>query len=124
MLYYRWACTHEDDAKSVYFAQAAENHKGFELHDTGLLLSTHRPYVGTSPDGLVNCDCCGKGVLEVKCPFCCREGRSINISVQSMITQHFLKNLRNATGIVSRKISLSGHCIKKAVFAAATSRTR
>lgn len=69
MLYYRWGCTHEDDAKSVYFAQAAENHKGFELHDTGLLLSTHRPYVGASPDGLVNCDCCGKGVLEVKCPF-------------------------------------------------------
>ena len=28
------------------------------------------PYLGASPDGLVECSCCGKGVLEVKCPFC------------------------------------------------------
>jgi len=26
-----------------------------------------------SPDGVINCTCCGKGVLEIKCPFCHRE---------------------------------------------------
>lgn len=29
-----------------------------------------RPYNGASPDRLLNCKCCGKHVLEVKCPFC------------------------------------------------------
>ena len=24
--------------------------------------------------GIINCNCCGKGVLEVKCPFCIKEG--------------------------------------------------
>ena len=31
------------------------------------------PYLGASPDGVVECDCCGRGVIEIKCPFSCRE---------------------------------------------------
>ena len=30
------------------------------------------PHLGASPDGIVTCDCCGKGVLEIKCPYSCR----------------------------------------------------
>ena len=36
-------------------------------------MDVERPYLGASPDGIVNCNCCGKGVLEVKCPFCIKE---------------------------------------------------
>ena len=25
--------------------------------------------MGASPDGLIECKCCGKGVLEIKCPY-------------------------------------------------------
>ena len=35
----------------------------------GLVLSQEHTYLGASPDFLVTCDCCGKGVVEVKCPF-------------------------------------------------------
>ena len=28
---------------------------------------------GASPDGIITCTCCGKGVLEVKCPFCVKD---------------------------------------------------
>ena len=28
------------------------------------------PHLGASPDGIVECSCCGKGVLEIKCPYC------------------------------------------------------
>ena len=27
-------------------------------------------YWCASPDGIVNCKCCGRGVLEIKCPYC------------------------------------------------------
>lgn len=27
------------------------------------------PYFGATPDGIVECDCCGRGCVEVKCPF-------------------------------------------------------
>ena len=29
--------------------------------------------MSASPDGIVNCTCCGRGVLEVKCPYSCIE---------------------------------------------------
>ena len=49
------------------------------LHDTtfvsksGLVVSTERPFLGASPDGIIQCSCCGKGVLEIKGPFVLKE---------------------------------------------------
>lgn len=31
------------------------------------------PFFGATPDGIVNCSCHGPGVLEIKCPFHCKE---------------------------------------------------
>ena len=31
------------------------------------------PYIGASPDAIVTCDCCGKGIVEIKCPYCFRD---------------------------------------------------
>ncbi len=38
---------------------------------SGLIINTSYPHMGASPDGLINCDCCGKGVIEIKCPYTC-----------------------------------------------------
>ena len=27
------------------------------------------PHLGATPDGIVSCECCGKGLIEIKCPF-------------------------------------------------------
>ena len=35
----------------------------------GLYVSKSCPYVGGSPDGTINCKCCGNGIVEVKCSF-------------------------------------------------------
>jgi hypothetical protein len=29
--------------------------------------------MGSSPDSFVKCECCGKGVIEVKCPYMCKQ---------------------------------------------------
>ena len=31
------------------------------------------PHLGTSPDGIMQCTCCGKGVFEIKCPYNAKE---------------------------------------------------
>ena len=31
------------------------------------------PFIGASPDGIVKCDCCAEGVVEIKCPYKHRE---------------------------------------------------
>jgi len=45
------------------------HHDGFALKDTGLHVLKDKPYLGAPPDGLVECNCHGKGVLEIKCPY-------------------------------------------------------
>ena len=50
----------------------AEKHSNLKVRDTGLVISTNWPFLGASPDGIVCCDCCGHGVIEVKCPYCVR----------------------------------------------------
>ena len=39
----------------------------------GLHVSLSYPHLGASPDGLINCDCCGESLIEIKCPYKYRE---------------------------------------------------
>jgi len=48
------------------------DHGGFSIKECGLVISPKVTFLAASPDGLVSCECCGAGVLEVKCPFKCR----------------------------------------------------
>ncbi len=41
--------------------------------DRGLVIDPNYPYLGASPDGYVKCVCCGPGVIEIKCPYLCRD---------------------------------------------------
>ena len=44
-------------------------HQDFTLRKVGLYISKEKPFLGASPDGIISCSCCGKGALEIKCPF-------------------------------------------------------
>ena len=39
---------------------------------SGLAIHPDYPHLEASPDGIVKCDCCGFGVLELKCQFSCK----------------------------------------------------
>ena len=43
-------------------------HKKFNTEESGLLISKHNTFLVASPDGLISCDCCGEGLVEIKCP--------------------------------------------------------
>ena len=51
-----------------------ENHQGFIFKDSGLFIDTENPFLGASPDGISQCDCCEERVVEIKCPYCYKEG--------------------------------------------------
>ena len=67
----KWGCEHEKTARDAYFSSIAADHSDLTVSDSGLVIHPQYPYLGASPDGLVNCSCCGSGVIEVKCPFSC-----------------------------------------------------
>ena len=46
-----------------------QDHPDFQLAKNGLIITTEFPFIGAFPDGLVLCSCCGKGCVEIKCPF-------------------------------------------------------
>lgn len=45
------------------------HHLSFHCSETGIFVSKDYPYLAASPDGVTECKCCGKGILEIKCPF-------------------------------------------------------
>ncbi|XP_031334306.1 uncharacterized protein LOC116164293 [Photinus pyralis] len=68
-----YGCLHEKDAIEAYKAFMLPKHENFVIKTSGLIINSMFPCFGASPDGLVNCDCCGSGCLEIKCPYCVRD---------------------------------------------------
>ena len=48
-------------------------HREFQLCESGLHIHPQYPNLGATPDAMVECECHGKGVVEVKCPYCHRD---------------------------------------------------
>ena len=46
----------------------SKSHLNHSINLSGLILNPDFPYLGASPDGIVNCSCCRVGCLEIKCP--------------------------------------------------------
>ena len=67
-----WGCNHEKSARDSYKESRKTAHAQFSVIDSGLVLNPKWPHLGASPDGIVQCECCGRGVLEIKCPYCHR----------------------------------------------------
>ena len=59
----------EKKASDLYYKTTVKNHFDFKLSESGLVINPKWPYVGASPDGFISCHYCGKGVLEIKCPY-------------------------------------------------------
>ena len=69
----KWGCEHEKTARETYFAKIQNDHENLTISDSGLVVHERYPYLGATPDGCISCDCCGFGVLEIKCPFSCTD---------------------------------------------------
>ena len=67
-----WGCQHERVAKDRYNLEMKTVHENFEFRSSGLVIHPDHPFIGATPDGVVSCDCCGEGCVEIKCPYCHR----------------------------------------------------
>ena len=57
-------------AKDLYVKEMKQKHFDFQVVNNGFVINPTWLYIGTTPDGIVSCTCCGRGVLEIKCPYC------------------------------------------------------
>ena len=65
----RWGIEDEDVARKEYVEFANERHENFRCTAIRLHVHLSYPHLGATPDGEIQCDCCGEGVLEIKCHF-------------------------------------------------------
>ncbi len=56
-------------AKKLYVQFMTGKHKQCKVISLGLIVNKENPLLRASPDGLVSCQCCSKGLLEIKCPY-------------------------------------------------------
>ena len=64
-----WGITHEDAAREAYIDLVQQDHDNFECFHSGFRVNTQFHHLGASLDGIISCDCCGKGLIEIKCPY-------------------------------------------------------
>jgi hypothetical protein len=79
----------EDTAKDAYIATHRKHHKNLQVSEAGLHVSVGQPYIGVSPDGIVECECesCKRRSLENKCPFSVANEEPTTENVKYIITQ-------------------------------------
>ena len=77
----QYGCEHEEQARVKYFDDHSKTHSSLIIINCGLILHPLYPFFGTSPDGIINCSCCSSGVIEIKCPYRCKD-KSINELVE------------------------------------------
>lgn len=86
-----WGYDHEKSAITAYTTQEGKkNTLNFPISKSGLVIYPSHSFMGASPDSFVECKCCGKGVIEVKCPYSCKQ-KSIE---QRMKILNFSSNKR------------------------------
>ena len=64
-----WGIKNEATARKAYLQRAKETHTNLKFQPAGLHMDIQHPHLGASPDGLIECECCGAGLIEIKCPF-------------------------------------------------------
>lgn len=76
------------------------NHINVIHRMSGLTISPDHPYFAASPDHIIQCDCCGTVVIEVKCPFKF-DSLTREEGIEVLLSRHSSYLLRNASGVLS-----------------------
>lgn len=64
---------YEPKAREIYLETNGKIHKKLKYAAAGLVISDKLPFIGASPDGLIECECCLPGCIEIKCPYTHKE---------------------------------------------------
>lgn len=90
-VYTQYGCEHEKKALNDFVSNFLKcSHLNLKVWNVGLIIDINNPIFGASPDLMVSCDCCGKGCIEIKCPYCVKED-----TIEEIVNfkQSFLKPL-------------------------------
>ena len=91
-----WGLNNEDNARICYTEMMEESHVNFRFFPCGLYINPSFPHLGATPDGIISCDCCGTGLMEIKCPYKYRD-----MNPKHVIASDFYLKANEADGLLS-----------------------
>jgi len=74
----KWGCDNEHHALATYKKSLELEHGEVTIEKSGLLIHEQYHFLGASPDGICQCSCHGKFLIEIKCPYRHKEHSSID----------------------------------------------
>ena len=82
-----WGRKNESTAREEYLKKAKEIHASLKYRSAGFHVNVEYPHLGATPDGLIECECCGLGIIEIKCPYKYREYKLSDVKDSSFCLQ-------------------------------------
>ena len=65
----QWGIDNKPCARQQFLHNAQHDHFNLRYFPAGLFVNPRYPHLGATPDGIISCDCCGTGIIEIKCPY-------------------------------------------------------
>ena len=100
-----WGCVHEKTVYHAYLSKEETEHVCLQYGFSGLVVPPSHPFMRASPDGVVSFECCGSGVVEIKCPYSCRDKSFLEAASESTF---FLEQNNRVLSLNQSCILLSG----------------
>ena len=95
----RWGRENEDKACQEYISNIIAKHHALVVTTSGLVISPKFHFLGASPDGAVNCECHGCGLLEIKCSY---KYHNQQPTAEMSVSSYSLKRGKNGNIYLSR----------------------
>lgn len=73
-----YGCKHEDEAFQKLNVEMLKLHDNYVQQKCGLIVTPEYSGFGASPDGISFCSCCGMNAIEIKCPSCMKDGKTMS----------------------------------------------
>ncbi|XP_069122147.1 uncharacterized protein [Argopecten irradians] len=74
-----WGVKNEDRALHAFLKDYMKTHHAVQVSRTGLFVHPTYPYIRASPDAIISCECHGRSLVEVKCPYVHRNSYIPNV---------------------------------------------
>ena len=79
------AITNESVRRKMYMQLMKTKHKRLQVNKRCFFISVDYPFIGASPDGIIQCRCYDEGLLEIKCPFTYRGFSIKDFAAKTMV---------------------------------------
>ncbi|XP_062541436.1 uncharacterized protein LOC134209470 [Armigeres subalbatus] len=95
----RYGKQNESRAYDQLYNSVAHCHSNSVKLQSGLIICPEYPFLGASPDGIIQCDCHGKITIEIKCPYAGKNNADFTDALLKMTDPYIIRTADGNIGL-------------------------